>query len=187
MPTVETAAVAAATYVALFAGHHLGDHPLQSPAAAAGKGAPSPTELSRGVSPWRGWSWCLRHVLVYTAVQAICLALVAMVAPVGLIGVLAALIVSASSHAVIDRRWVVQWFLAAKRADDWSEGPYLVDQSLHLGLLLVAAVAAASVRTPGGLAVVACAGAALVAAALVVERRRAAHATAAPRAVSAHR
>jgi len=186
MPTVETAAVAAATYVALFAGHHLGDHPLQSPAAAAGKGAPSPAELARGAPPWRGWSWCLRHVVVYTAVQAVCLALLALVAPLGLTGALAALTVSAASHAVIDRRWLVQWFLAAKRADDWSEGPYLVDQSLHLGLLLVAAVAAASVRGTAGLAAVACAGAALVAAALVVERRRA-HAAAPATLPAAHR
>lgn len=172
MPTVETAAVAAITYAALFAGHHLGDHPLQSTSAVTGKPAPGYDELARGAHPWRGWSWCARHVAVYTAVQAACLALVSMVAPLSLTGAVAALVISASTHAVIDRRWVVRWFLDAKGARDWAEGPYLVDQSLHLGMLLIAAVAAAAVTGLAVLAAMAVAGAALVFAALLVERHR---------------
>ncbi|MGA8114522.1 MAG: DUF3307 domain-containing protein [Actinocatenispora sp.] len=173
MPTVETAAVAAITYVGLFAGHHLGDHPFQSTAAAAGKSAPSPAELARGARPWQGWSWAVQHVAVYTAVQTACLALVALVAPLHLVGVLAALAVSASTHAVIDRRWVVRWFLAAKGAHDWAEGPYLVDQSLHLGVLLVAAVVAAVVTGVPGLIVTLAASAGVIVAGLAVERHRA--------------
>ncbi|GAA4214353.1 DUF3307 domain-containing protein [Actinocatenispora rupis] len=180
MPTVETAAVAAITYAALFAGHHLGDHPLQSTAAATGKAAPGTDELARGAHAWRGWSWCARHVAVYTAVQAACLALVSVVAPLSLIGAIAALAVSASTHAVIDRRWVVRWFLDAKGAHDWTEGPYLVDQSLHLGMLLVAAVVAAGVTGPTGLAVTLVASTAVVAAGLLVERHRARAAVPAP-------
>lgn len=177
MSTVETAAVAAVTFAALFAGHHLGDHPLQSPGAVAGKSAPARAELALGAHPWRGWSWCARHVAVYTAVQAACLALVALVAPLTLPGALAALAVSAATHAVIDRRWLVRWFLAAKRAGDWAEGPYLVDQSLHIAMLLLAAVAAAAVSATPALALVLVASAGLVVAALVVERRRARAAT----------
>ncbi len=173
MPNVDTAAVAAVAYVALFAGHHLGDHPFQSTAAATGKSAPETAELARGAHPWRGWSWCVRHVAVYTATQAACLALVALVAPLHPVGALAALAVSASTHAVIDRRWVVRWFLSVKGAHDWVEGPYLVDQSLHLGVLLVAAVLAASVTGLPGLVIALAASVAIVAAGLLVERHRA--------------
>lgn len=186
MPTVEAAAVAATTYVALFAGHQLGDHPFQSTAAAAGKSAPDHTELAQGAHPWQGWSWCIRHVAVYTAAQTACLALVSIVAPLHLIGVLAALAVSSSTHAVIDRRWLVRWFLAAKGARDWPEGPYLVDQSLHLGALLLAAVAAAAVTGLPGFTATLLASLGVVAAGLAVERHRARAALPAPIGVARH-
>jgi uncharacterized protein DUF3307 len=187
MPTVETAAVAAIAYAALFAGHHLGDHPLQTRTAAAGKPAPGYAELAGGAHPWRGWAWCAQHVTVYTAVQAACLALVSLVAPLSLTGAIGALTVSAVTHAVIDRRWVVRWFLDAKRAHDWAEGPYLVDQSLHLAMLLVAAVVAAAVVTVVALLCVLAAGAALLVAALAIERHRVRLATPVPMALGAAR
>lgn len=187
MPTVETAAVAAITYAALFAGHHVGDHPLQSRTAAAGKPAPGYPELAGGAHPWRGWAWCVQHVTVYTAVQAACLALVALVAPLTLTGAIAALTVSAATHAVIDRRWLVRWFLDAKGAHDWAEGPYLVDQSLHLAMLLVAAVMAAAVVTLFAMLWVLAAGAALLVAALAIERHRVRLAAPVPMALGAVR
>jgi len=187
MPTADTAAIAAITYAALFAGHHLGDHPLQPRSAAVGKAAPGYQELARGAHPWRGWAWCVQHVLVYTAVQAACLTLVTLVAPLSLVGVIGALTVSAATHAVIDRRWVVRWFLEAKGAHDWNEGPYLVDQSLHLAMLLVAAVVAVTVTSTAALSGVLAGAACLIGLALAVERYRVRLAAPAPVALSVSR
>jgi hypothetical protein len=173
MPSIETAAVAAIAYAALFAGHQLGDHPFQSCTAAANKSAPSIAEIAAGAPPWRGWRYCVQHVLVYLSAQAVCLVLIALVSPLTPAGAVAALAVSGATHAVIDRRWLVRCFLVLKRADDWAEGPYLVDQSLHLAALLVAAVLAAAVTTSSGLVAVLVGSALIVLAGLAVERQRA--------------
>jgi hypothetical protein len=171
MPTAATAAVAAATFAALYAGHQVGDHVMQSNSAAGAKGAPGPDLLAAGVPPWTGWAACLRHVGGYTGTQAVALALVCLAAPVALTGAIVALVVSASTHAVIDRRWIVRRLIRAKGCQDWPEGPYLIDQSLHVGALLVAAVLPAVVTGAGGVVTVAAGAAVLVAAALAAERR----------------
>jgi hypothetical protein len=167
---MSTAATAAITFAALYVGHQIGDHVVQSEWAATTKAAPGAEELAAGVPPWTGWAACLRHVASYTGTQAVALGLVCVVAPFALAGAVAALLVSASTHAVIDRRWIVRRLIRAKGCQNWPEGPYLIDQSLHMGALLVASVLAATVG--GVLATVAVAGAAvaLVAAALAAER-----------------
>jgi len=171
MPTVTTAAVTAAAFVALYAGHQIGDHVVQTNSAAARKGAPDAGRLAAGVHPWSGWGACLFHVATYTLVQAVALALVRVVAPLGLPGTLAALAVSAGTHAVIDRRWPVRALVRLKGCQDWRDGPYLIDQSLHMGALLVAAVTAAAVTTATGASVAMAGAAALVGGALAAERR----------------
>jgi hypothetical protein len=168
---MSTAATAAFTFAALYASHQVGDHVVQSDWAATTKAAPSAEELAAGVPPWTGWSACLRHVASYTGTQAVALALVCVVAPLGLAGIGAALLVSASTHAVIDRRWIVRRLIRAKRCHGWREGPYLIDQSLHMGALLVASVLGATVGGYMGVLAVAGAAVALVAAALAAERR----------------
>src|SRR5690349_6317174 len=90
----------------------------------------------------------------------------------GLRGAIAALATSASTHAVIDRRWLVRLIIQVKGCEEWREGPYLLDQSLHAGALLVAAVLAAAVTSVGGAVVAVVAGLALVGAALFAEQRR---------------
>jgi hypothetical protein len=170
-PTVTTAAVTAVTFAALYAGHQVGDHVAQSGATAAAKGAPIRVRLAAGVHPWTGWGACLRHVSAYTFVQAVALALVSVVAPLGVAGAVASLAVSASTHAVIDRRWVVRLIIEAKGCRDWREGPYLIDQSLHSGALLVAAVVAAAVTDVLGVAAVTVGAVALVGLALIAEQR----------------
>jgi hypothetical protein len=85
--------------------------------------------------------------------------------------VAAALAVSASTHAVVDRRWLVRRLIALKRCHGWKEAPYLLDQSIHIGVLLVSSVVAAAVDSAGGLAGVLALSAGLVAAALEYERR----------------
>jgi hypothetical protein len=158
----------AVMFVALYAGHQLGDHVVQSNASAMAKGAPTPEMLAAGIPPWHGWAACLRHVGSYIAVQAAALFLVV---PFDWYGIAAALAVSGSTHAVIDRRWLVRLLVRAKGCQGWAEGPYLIDQSLHTGALLLAAVAGAAVTgTSGVVAVVAC-GAGIVCAALLAERR----------------
>jgi hypothetical protein len=93
------------------------------------------------------------------------------VAPLTLPGAVAALVTSGSTHAVIDRRWLVQVIVRTKRCADWSNGPYLIDQSLHCGVLLVAAVLAATVSTTAGAAATTAVAASVIAVALAVERR----------------
>ncbi len=127
MPTVSDAAVTAVMFAALYAGHQLGDHVVQTNAVAMSKAAPAPDLVAAGVHPWHGWGACLRHVGTYTLVQAAAVAAIWVVAPLRPSGVLAGLAVSASTHAVIDRRWVVRLLIRAKGCQDWPQGPYLID------------------------------------------------------------
>jgi hypothetical protein len=173
MPTVETAAVAAGTFAALYASHLFGDHVVQHHRDAEAKAAPRPGQVLAGVHPWRGWTAIANHVCSYVGVQVIALLFVAVtVVPLTFPGLAAALAVSASTHAVIDRRWLVWRLIRAKDAHEWADGPYLVDQSLHTVALLVAAVLAASVGT-GGAVLTLLASIALVAGALAYERHAA--------------
>jgi hypothetical protein len=137
-----TAATIAVTFVALRAAHMVGDHILQTTAQAMRKGMrPARWPLL----PWAGWGHCLRHVATYTATQALALAVLLPITPLTLTGALTALAVSAATHAVIDRRWLVR-AIVTRRADGgagWPEAMYLTDQSLHEAALLGAAVAAA--------------------------------------------
>jgi hypothetical protein len=172
MPTAATAAVTAVTFVALYAGHQIGDHPVQPIALATGKAAPTADLLAVGAHPWTGWAACARHVATYTLTQAVALALVALVAPLSVFGALAALAASACTHAVIDRGWIVRLMVQAKGCQDWRLAPYLLEQSLHTGALLIAAVLAARVITTTGTIIVVAVGALLVGAALLAERLR---------------
>jgi Protein of unknown function (DUF3307) len=174
MATAGTAAVTAVAFIALYAGHQIGDHAIQTNTSAMCKGAPTSDLLAAGVHPWTGWSACLRHVGTYAFVQAAALALAFVVAPLGWHGIVAALAVSASTHAVIDRRWIVRLVIEAKGCHAWREAPYHIDQSLHVGALLVAAVLAAAVTNGRASSAVIAAAAALVGAALVAEKRLAA-------------
>jgi len=109
----------------------------------------------------------------YTATQALALVLIAVVAPLSIAGAAAALIVSASTHAVIDRRWIVRAIIRANGSQDWPQGPYLTDQALHHGALLGAAVLAAAVTSFAGVAVTTFAAVAFITGALAIERERA--------------
>jgi hypothetical protein len=179
MPTAVTAAVTAASFVALFAGHQIGDHVVQSNADAAAKGAPTAELLSAGVHAWTGWPACARHVVTYALTQAAALALIAVVTPLRWSSAAAALAVSAGTHAVIDRRWIVRLMIQAKRCQDWREAPYLIDQSLHMGALLVAAVLAGVATSAAAAGAVAICTAGMVGAGLTVEKWLAARTAAA--------
>ena len=180
-PTTTTAATAAVVFAALLAGHMLGDHPVQSDNDAAGKGHPTDDRLAAGARPWAGWIHCLRHVFSYLVCQAGALLLIGLVAPLSLSGFIAALVISGSTHAVIDRRWIVRCILAAKGGcPNWPQASYFIDQSLHYAAMLIAAVAAARATTTTAATVVTAAGVLLVVAALVAERRHGHAVTARP-------
>lgn len=180
MPTVTTAAVCAVTALALYAGHQVGDHIVQLPRDAEAKGLPRDDRLAAGVHPFTGWGACLRHVGTYLATQAVALLLAGLAAPIGWQAMVTALVVSGSTHAVIDRRWIVRALVRCRGCQEWVDGPYLIDQTLHVAAMFIAAVAAASVVSPAGLAVVAGAGGLLVPVALFVEVRLAAAAASRP-------
>jgi hypothetical protein len=93
---MEATAVFAATFAALYAGHHIGDYWAQTDHQARHKG-------DAGAE---GRQACLLHVGTYVAVQAVCLAL--MSTATGWVtsfwAGLAALAVSALTHYAADRR-----------------------------------------------------------------------------------
>ncbi|KPI19735.1 hypothetical protein OV450_7838 [Actinobacteria bacterium OV450] len=147
---VATLATFGAVWAVLAVGHNLGDHVFgQTDHQAAGKAAPSATEIADGVSPRRGWGACLGDVAQYHLVMAVMLGLVWAVLPLQMsfTGLAAGLAVSAVTHAFFDRRWPVRWLLQHTGSPDFAElraagmnGMYLTDQALHQTALLVSAL-----------------------------------------------
>lgn len=80
-----------------------------------------------GAHPRTGWTACAWHSATTVLTQACALTVACLIAPLPA----AAVRISAVSHAVIDRRWIVQAIVRAKHCYDWVEGPYLSGQSLH--------------------------------------------------------
>lgn len=173
-PSTATAAVTAAVYVGLLAGHHLGDYPIQRDSDAQSKGMPADELLATG-TPWHtGWASIARHVLSYMACQAVALGLISTVVPLTLTGVWTALVVSGATHAVIDRRWLVAAIIRAKGGrQDWPGAAACIDQALHHFMILVAAVCAARITTVTSAVYVTALGAALIGWAMGWERRHA--------------
>lgn len=131
--------VFAVAFIALYVGHQLGDHVVQTDHQAAHKAGKGRTAVLAMAG----------HVVGYTAAQAVALALVA---GAGLtpVGIAIGLAVSATTHAFIDRRWIVQWVLRNTGSPDFAalttggmNGPHLTDQALHIGCLFLAAVTVA--------------------------------------------
>lgn len=173
-PTITSAAVTAAVFVALLAGHHLGDYPIQRDSDAKNKAMPADDLLAAGM-PWHsGWTSIARHCSSYVACQAVALWLVSLVAPLTWPGVWTALALSGATHAVIDRRWLVTAIIRGKGGcQHWKEAPAHIDQALHHGMLLVAAVGAARTLTVAGAVYETAVAAALILLALAWERRHA--------------
>ncbi|TBO57536.1 hypothetical protein EYS09_22255 [Streptomyces kasugaensis] len=144
-----TLATLGALGAVLSAGHALADHVLgQTDHQSARKAAPSREDVDRGVNPRRGWGACLAHVAQYHLVLGALIAIAWAVLPLQMtwVGLAAGLVVSASTHALLDRRWPVRWLLEhtgspgfATLEKDGVSGPYLADQALHKTALLVAA------------------------------------------------
>ena len=170
--SAQAAATMAATFVALFAAHHLADYPLQPSLMANKKGVPTHKQLDEGAHAFAGWPAALLHGAVHAAVQGAALVLVWLVAPVSGWGLAAALLISVGTHVVIDRRTAVRWLM--RWHPDWEEGPVRIDQSLHHACTLGAAMCAALVTSWPGLVSATAGLAVLIANCLIGEYARAA-------------
>lgn len=133
------AATFAAVAVTLYAGHQLADHVLgQTDRQAVNKMRPG----------WYGWLANLEHVAQYHVVLGAMLALANWVLDLDLstLGALAGLGFSAVTHAILDRRWPVQWIARHTGSPEFVKpghplpGAYLVDQACHYACLWVAAL-----------------------------------------------
>jgi hypothetical protein len=117
MATVDeltTMATFAASGVVLLVGHNLADHVTgQSDWQAEHKGAPKPEDVAAGASPHRGWLANLAHVGQYHLTLIALGFLSWLVLPLhwSALGVVSALVWSAGTHALLDRRWPVRWLL----------------------------------------------------------------------------
>lgn len=116
--------------------HNLADHVLgQNDQQAANKAKPGRV----------GWSHVLQHVLAYHIILAT-MWLVTMAVfdlSVGATGFIVALLFSAVTHALLDRRWPVRWILEKTGSPEFAKmqtpinGPYQADQALHEGALWI--------------------------------------------------
>jgi hypothetical protein len=135
----DTTATFAAVAVTLYAGHQLADHVLgQTDRQARDKTLPG----------WPGWRACLEHVAQYHLVLTVMLGVVWMVLdlPLSPLGMLAGLWWSGITHAILDRRWPVQWISRHTGSPEFVKpghplpGAYLVDQATHLGCLWISSL-----------------------------------------------
>lgn len=137
------AAAFAAVFVALYAAHQVGDHWVQTETQACTKG-------QKGRS---GRVACLWHVASITATKTAVLGVVALVVGLSLdpFAVAAGLGIDAASHYWADRRTTLVRFAERvgkgelARLGDSSKAPvgtgaYALDQSWHIGWLLIAAL-----------------------------------------------
>ncbi|OXY89154.1 DUF3307 domain-containing protein [Streptomyces sp. 2R] len=129
----------ASLFVLLYLGHLLADYPLQTDHQAAHK-------ADRCAS---GWAANLTHAATHVATCGAALALgvvvlddVALSLPV----VLVALVWIGATHAFIDRRWPVLWWMRRTGSTAWIEhgGAAHVDQTAHILALVLAALALAA-------------------------------------------
>ncbi|MES9504440.1 transcriptional regulator [Streptomyces koyangensis] len=105
------AAVFAAVFIALYIGHALGDHWVQTSCQAA----------TKGQAGWTGRLACGRHVLGLTVTKAVVLVPVVLVLglPVGVLGLVLGLGLDAASHYWADRRTTL-----ARLADRCGKGEF---------------------------------------------------------------
>lgn len=133
----------AAVFAALYAAHEVGDHWVQTRHQALGKAAAGRP----------GRMLCARHVVSLTLAKVVVLAVVAVVTGLGLSpwAVVAGLVVDAVSHYWADRRSGLQALARRIGKGEFAElgdgaaaptgtGLYTLDQSWHVGWLLVAAL-----------------------------------------------
>ncbi|MFJ6447103.1 DUF3307 domain-containing protein [Streptomyces hydrogenans] len=127
----------ATVFVLLYLGHLLADYPFQTDHQAAHK-----AEGGKA-----GWWANLTHAATHVTACGLALAAGATVldVTVSLPVAVAALLWIGSTHAFIDRRWPVRWWMTRMRQTSWAAhgGAAHVDQTAHILALALAALALA--------------------------------------------
>lgn len=117
--------------------HQVADHVFgQNDKMAANKAKPGRT----------GWSHIFQHVAAYHLIMFGMLLFTSVVLglPVTVLGFISAILFSAVTHAVLDRRWPVKWILDHTGSPEFAKmlnplcGMYLADQGLHYFCLWIA-------------------------------------------------
>ncbi|TGZ10264.1 DUF3307 domain-containing protein [Streptomyces rhizosphaericola] len=126
----------ASLFVLLYLGHLLADYPLQSDHQATHKADRTTT----------GWVAALTHAATHVATCAAALTVGALVlddVALSLPVVAAALVWIGASHAFIDRRWPVLWWMRNTGSTAWIAhgGAAHVDQTAHVLAVGLAALA----------------------------------------------
>ncbi|MER0477157.1 DUF3307 domain-containing protein [Streptomyces sp. Edi2] len=129
----------ATVFVLLYAAHLLSDYALQSDHQAEHKAEPGIT----------GWCANLSHAATHVLVSAVLLALGTAVLNLPVSGPITAVSLAwvGASHALLDRRWPVLWWMEhVGRAPKYAAngGAAFVDQAGHVTALVLAALAAAA-------------------------------------------
>ncbi|GAA2418128.1 hypothetical protein GCM10010433_16680 [Streptomyces pulveraceus] len=118
----------------LYVGHLIADYLLQTDHQADHKAGPG----------LKGWAANVSHAATHVVVCGALLALGAAVLGwrLPLLPALAALLWIGATHAVIDRRWPVLWWMTHTGSTDWISrgGAAHVDQTAHIAALVVAAL-----------------------------------------------
>ncbi|MFD6345276.1 DUF3307 domain-containing protein [Streptomyces roseolus] len=127
----------ATVFVLLYLGHLLADYPFQTDHQAAHKANPGGD----------GWRANLTHAATHVTACGLALTIgaAALNLPVSAPAALAALMWIGSTHAFIDRRWPVRWWMTRMRQTAWAAhgGAAHVDQTAHILALALAALALA--------------------------------------------
>lgn len=145
--TVSRAARFAAVYALLHAAHQAGDFLAQTDAQAQSK--PCAADRDTECTEVESWGALLGHITTYHLVQAATLIVGNRFLGLGLSRnrLLAGIGVSALTHAIIDRRWPVRWWMdhtGSARFRAQGGAPH-VDQAMHY---LALALAAATITGP---------------------------------------
>ena len=123
----------------MYAAHNVADHVFgQTDKVAANKSKPGRV----------GWLAILQHVASYHIVMLVMLwiTFIAVDVSVSLPGLIAGLLFSAVTHAILDRRWPVKWILERTGSPAFAQltqplcGMYLADQALHCFCLWISAL-----------------------------------------------
>lgn len=121
----------------LYVGHLLADYPLQTDHQATHKAGPGRC----------GWTANLRHAATHITTCGAALALGTLLLGWHLspLAAAAALAWIGATHALIDRRWPVAWWMAHARQAGFAQhgGAAHVDQTAHITALVIAALAIA--------------------------------------------
>lgn len=133
-----SALVFAVSFIALYAGHMVGDFLAQTHAQSLGK-----TQPHGWLAPMFG------HLTGYGTAQVVALLAVFWMTGVHTSpnGMLAGIAFSLLTHGFIDRRWPVRWLLEhtgsrefAELASNGINGMMLGDQALHVGAIFISAL-----------------------------------------------